>query len=271
MGRCTPDEGSQYDVFVAEGCIPEKDYVSEMQDVTSRTSKQVKIYLRRKAEYYISVERKDTAVSGGNCTYGMTAGSIESRTTSRCFDFRRLSETDVVKVPNCRDVMPVFTGAVLPDTSTQATFIIALVGVGVLSIALIVLAFILIKRFRKRMHAAEEKKAKNKQVDDLEKIGIQDAPSARAVAEITPTKDIIGTSGKKQRHKLTERMKGLEQVVNRTGCVCVCVCVYVCVCVWVCMCARVCAARIFALPKGLRRFFQHVSDDFLFAGRGRSR
>jgi len=36
-----------YNVFVAEGCIPEEDYISEMQDTSDRVSKQVKIYLRR--------------------------------------------------------------------------------------------------------------------------------------------------------------------------------------------------------------------------------
>lgn len=47
LGRCTPAQGALYDVFVAEGCVPEQDFVSEMQDVSVRTSKQVKIYLRR--------------------------------------------------------------------------------------------------------------------------------------------------------------------------------------------------------------------------------
>eukprot|EP00284_Hemiselmis_tepida_P017538 CAMPEP_0174923924 /NCGR_PEP_ID=MMETSP1355-20121228/6908_1 /TAXON_ID=464990 /ORGANISM="Hemiselmis tepida, Strain CCMP443" /LENGTH=279 /DNA_ID=CAMNT_0016169665 /DNA_START=383 /DNA_END=1219 /DNA_ORIENTATION=+ len=153
MGLCTPAEGAMYDVFVAEGCIPEQDYVSEMQDTTARTSKQVKIYLRRPAEFYITVQRKDTVVDEGNCSYGMTTGSIESTTRSRCFDFRRMSETDIAArgVPNCKDVMPVFTGATSPDTSTQATFIAALIGVGLLSIALAVLAAILVRRYRRRL------------------------------------------------------------------------------------------------------------------------
>ncbi len=41
--------GALYDVHVSEGCIPERDYISEMQDTSARTSKQVKIYLRRSA------------------------------------------------------------------------------------------------------------------------------------------------------------------------------------------------------------------------------
>jgi hypothetical protein len=46
-GACTPSVGSVYNVYVAEGCIPERDYISEMQDTSNRVSKQVKIYLRR--------------------------------------------------------------------------------------------------------------------------------------------------------------------------------------------------------------------------------
>ena len=47
QGTCTPSLGATYNVFVAEGCIPERDYISEMQDTSNRVSKQVKIYLRR--------------------------------------------------------------------------------------------------------------------------------------------------------------------------------------------------------------------------------
>ena len=47
QGKCTPSIGSVYNVYVAEGCIPERDYISEMQDTSDRVSKQVKIYLRR--------------------------------------------------------------------------------------------------------------------------------------------------------------------------------------------------------------------------------
>jgi hypothetical protein len=46
-GKCVPAIGSVYNVYVAEGCIPERDYISEMQDTSDRVSKQVKIYLRR--------------------------------------------------------------------------------------------------------------------------------------------------------------------------------------------------------------------------------
>ena len=47
QGKCIPSIGSVYNVYVAEGCIPERDYISEMQDTSDRVSKQVKIYLRR--------------------------------------------------------------------------------------------------------------------------------------------------------------------------------------------------------------------------------
>jgi hypothetical protein len=47
QGSCTPSIGAVFDVFVAEGCIPQRDYISEMQDTSARVSKQVKIYLRR--------------------------------------------------------------------------------------------------------------------------------------------------------------------------------------------------------------------------------
>ena len=47
QGRCTPALGGVYDVFVSEGCIPDLNYISEMQDVSNSVSKQVKIYLRR--------------------------------------------------------------------------------------------------------------------------------------------------------------------------------------------------------------------------------
>ena len=47
QGKCVPAIGSVYNVYVAEGCIPERDYISEMQDTSDRVSKQVKIYLRR--------------------------------------------------------------------------------------------------------------------------------------------------------------------------------------------------------------------------------
>jgi hypothetical protein len=44
---CNRDLGAQYDIFVAQGCVPELGYVTEMQDVSNHISKQVKIYLRR--------------------------------------------------------------------------------------------------------------------------------------------------------------------------------------------------------------------------------
>jgi len=74
QGRCEPAEGAAYDVFVAEGCIPERDYISEMQDTSSRTSKQVKIYLRRNAEFFVSVVRRAGLEGAANCSYGLTSG-----------------------------------------------------------------------------------------------------------------------------------------------------------------------------------------------------
>ena len=44
---CNRDIGAQYDIFVAQGCVPELGHVTEMQDISTYISKQVKIYLRR--------------------------------------------------------------------------------------------------------------------------------------------------------------------------------------------------------------------------------
>ena len=141
QGRCEPAEGAAYDVFVAEGCIPERDYISEMQDTSSRTSKQVKIYLRRNAEFFISVVRRAGLEGAANCSYGLTSGAIEAADSSAsCSGFRRLSVAESAGggIPYCRDVMPNYNQFEEPATGAQSTFVVALIGVGILTLALLV-------------------------------------------------------------------------------------------------------------------------------------
>lgn len=163
--------------------------------------------------------RKDDFIGAtDNCTYGITAGSIESERASRCFDFRRLSETDLAasNVPNCRDVMPRFDSVVSQDNSTQATLVVALIGVGLLSIALIVLVFILLRRCR---HA--KKKDHPVELNSIRFEGLQPTAGSQfagsqaeleegLVAGLGGQKQNqlskIGTQSKKQREKLAKRL-----------------------------------------------------------------
>lgn len=154
-GTCTPSLGAVYNVYVAEGCIPERDYISEMQDTSDRVSKQVKIYLRRKAEFYITVQRIPGIQTGpnSNCSFGLTVGSIEAQTdTAKCFGFRHVKrgDVDMANVPNCREVMPQYESFVQADTSAQATFVVALIGLGILVLALLVLGGVLLRRWSRR-------------------------------------------------------------------------------------------------------------------------
>jgi len=153
LGRCTPSLGGVYDVYVSEGCIPDFNYISEMQDVSNYVSKQVKIYLRRRAEFYIKVKRKAGMEGQSNCSYGITVGSIEATDSSaKCLSFRKVSLNDITysNIPYCKDVMPKYNAYVQASTTSQTTFIATLIGVGVLSLALVVLIIVFLRRLRRR-------------------------------------------------------------------------------------------------------------------------
>lgn len=160
MGRCEPAFGAVYDVFVAEDCIPERDYISEMQDTSARTSKQVKIYLRRPGSFYLTVQRRAGLAGAANCSFGLTTGSIEAAApTASCSSFRRMSSADIAAaaVPYCRDVMPRYDGFESEGGGAQATFIGVLVGVGLLSLAICVLGSVLLRRWRRRLKRSGKK------------------------------------------------------------------------------------------------------------------
>ncbi|EKX43805.1 hypothetical protein GUITHDRAFT_140245 [Guillardia theta CCMP2712] len=153
LGRCTPALGGVYDVFVSEGCIPDLNYISEMQDVSNSVSKQVKIYLRRSAEFYIKVKRKEGMLGQRNCSYGITVGSIEATDSSaKCLNFRKVTATEIAysNIPYCKDVMPKYNAYVQASTTSQTTFIATLIGVGVLSLALVVLLIVFLRRLRRK-------------------------------------------------------------------------------------------------------------------------
>lgn len=88
-----------------------------------------------------------------NCSFGMTVGSIEAQSdTAKCFDFRRINrgEAASANIPNCREVMPQYQSFQQPDTSAQATFVVALIGLGILVLALLVLVGVLLRRWSRR-------------------------------------------------------------------------------------------------------------------------
>ena len=184
QGRCVPSLGAAYDVHVAEGCIPERDYISEMQDTSARTSKQVKVYLRRSAEFFITVERRAGLAGAENCSYGLTTGSIEAEDDSAsCFNFSRLSVAESLRVPLCRDVMPTYQGFEEPVSGAQTTFVAALVGVGILTLALLVLGAVLLRRLRRQQASKKALDAVDvgDDLDGLSRGGSGAAPAAPEV------------------------------------------------------------------------------------------
>jgi hypothetical protein len=83
----------------------------------------------------------------------MTVGAIEALSdTANCFGVRRFLRTEAAagNVPNCRDVMPQYNQFQQPDTSAQATFVVALIGLGILVLALLVLGGVLLRRWSRR-------------------------------------------------------------------------------------------------------------------------
>ena len=140
--------------------------------------------MRRKAEFYITVQRRPGAIGGpnSNCSFGMTMGSIEAQSASAsCFGVRRILRTEAAasNVPNCKDIMPQYDQYQQPDTSAQATFVVALIGLGILVLALLVLGGVLLRRWSRR---------RAKQSKDLEADfgGIQSATLGQLAAESMP-------------------------------------------------------------------------------------
>eukprot|EP00290_Baffinella_frigidus_P005674 CAMPEP_0180123928 /NCGR_PEP_ID=MMETSP0986-20121125/4373_1 /TAXON_ID=697907 /ORGANISM="non described non described, Strain CCMP2293" /LENGTH=354 /DNA_ID=CAMNT_0022063221 /DNA_START=531 /DNA_END=1592 /DNA_ORIENTATION=- len=219
LGRCEPAEGAAYDVFVAEGCIPERDYISEMQDTSARTSKQVKIYLRRNAEFFISIVRRAGIEGASNCSYGLTSGSIEAADSSAsCSGFRRLSVAESADggIPFCRDVMPNYNQYEEPTTGAQSTFVVALIGVGILTLALLVLGAVLVRRMRRR-------EAGKKALDgvDVDEDGetILTPPAGQSNVEQLPTEpalDLVVPGSAERGGRLAKYGLGLEKSKDRT-------------------------------------------------------
>eukprot|EP00292_Cryptomonas_paramecium_P020424 CAMPEP_0113700772 /NCGR_PEP_ID=MMETSP0038_2-20120614/24167_1 /TAXON_ID=2898 /ORGANISM="Cryptomonas paramecium" /LENGTH=174 /DNA_ID=CAMNT_0000624515 /DNA_START=756 /DNA_END=1279 /DNA_ORIENTATION=- /assembly_acc=CAM_ASM_000170 len=143
---CERDQGAQYDVFVSESCVPEQGYVTEMQDTSAYVSKQIKIYLRRDADYYITVQRRGSngTAAPSECSFGLSLGSVEGTASgtgssgtdlsSSCYFYGSVAVTQVgqnaSQVPWCRDVMPAYTPAARSDGGVQAVYVASLVGVG---------------------------------------------------------------------------------------------------------------------------------------------
>jgi len=114
-----------------------------------------RVHMYRKAEFYITVQRKPgvNLSPDSNCSFGMTVGSIEAKSeTAKCWDFRRIKrgEAAAARIPNCREVMPQLNSYQQPDTSAQATFVVALIGLGILVLALVVLGGVLARRWSRR-------------------------------------------------------------------------------------------------------------------------
>lgn len=206
-------------MFVAEGCIPERDYISEMQDTSARTSKQVKIYLRRNAEFFISIVRRAGIEGASNCSYGLTSGSIEAADSSAsCSGFRRLSVAESADggIPFCRDVMPNYNQYEEPTTGAQSTFVVALIGVGILTLALLVLGAVLVRRMRRR-------EAGKKALDgvDVDEDGetILTPPAGQSNVEQLPTEpalDLVVPGSAERGGRLAKYGLGLEKSKDRT-------------------------------------------------------
>jgi hypothetical protein len=101
-----------------------------------------------------------------SCSYGLSVGSIEGaagtggsavdNSASCAFlglmspDSMGKSDENQTRVPYCRDVMPGYTAVSKTDTSVQAIYIASLIGVGILSLGLMVLAGVLLRRWHRR-------------------------------------------------------------------------------------------------------------------------
>ena len=118
----------------------------------------------RKAEFYITVQRRPgvSPSTASNCSFGMTVGAIEAKSdTAQCFNFQRIRRGEAANVPSCKDVMPQYESFQQPDTSAQATFVVALIGLGILVLALLVLGGVLLRRWSRR----KARKAKDLDLD----------------------------------------------------------------------------------------------------------
>jgi hypothetical protein len=105
-----------------------------------------------------------SASTAANCSFGMTVGAIEAKSdTARCFNFKRIDRGEAIaaNVPDCKDVMPQYESFQQPDTSAQATFVVALIGLGILVLALLVLGGVLLRRWSRR----KAQKAKDLDLD----------------------------------------------------------------------------------------------------------
>lgn len=122
--------------------------------------------MSRKAEFYITVQRRPgvSPSAASNCSFGMTVGAIEAKSdTAQCFNFRRIERGEAIaaNVPDCKEVMPQYESFQQPDTSAQATFVVALIGLGILVLALLVLGGVLLRRWSRR----KARKAKDLDLD----------------------------------------------------------------------------------------------------------
>jgi hypothetical protein len=198
-----------------------------MQDISGSTSKQIKIYLRRlvfrlsshglvdfdcvgvcrSSDYFITVQRRGNRSSSMSCSYGLSVGSIEGavgtsssgvdNSASCAFlglmspDSMGKSDENQTRVPYCRDVMPGYTAVSKTDTSVQAIYIASLIGVGILSLGLMVLGGVLFRRWRRR------------KMDDMEQgmiKGVLPGPDAVESDRSTPTSErsnaVVASDGK---------------------------------------------------------------------------
>jgi hypothetical protein len=129
------------------------------------------------------------------CSYGLSVGSIEGavgtgsgvdNSASCAFlgvmspDSMGKSDENRTRVPYCRDVMPAYTAVSKTDSSVQAIYIASLIGVGILSLGLMVLGGVLLRRWRRR------------KADDMEQgmiKGVLPAPDAVGSERSTPTSE----------------------------------------------------------------------------------
>ena len=124
------------------------------------------VRFHRSSEYYITVQRRGNRTSSSMaCSYGLSVGSIEGavgtgsgvdNSASCAFlglmspDSMGKSDENRTRVPYCRDVMPAYTAVSKTDSSVQAIYIASLIGVGILSLGLMVIGGVLLRRWRRR-------------------------------------------------------------------------------------------------------------------------
>jgi hypothetical protein len=127
--------------------------------------------------------------------------------------------------------MPAYKTVTAPDTSTQATFIAALIGVGVLCIALIVLVFVFYRRWRRGklkqskppetldsikfegLHPAGTREAHGSSESSTpvsEKPGLLDVDKTGLPDVDKPGSMIVGMHSKSQRDRLTKKLAELK-------------------------------------------------------------